>query len=76
MRQTVTPNGMLSRVSAIFVTGGWGVRPLGASLGGLVGATWGEAACLILAMAGFVLQAALVWASPLRRLQVLPEAVD
>ncbi len=76
LRQTVTPNGMLSRVSAIFVTGGWGVRPLGASWGGLVGATWGEAACLILAMAGFVLQAWLVWASPLRRLQVLPEAVD
>lgn len=76
LRQTVTPNGMLSRISAIFVTGGWGVRPLGASLGGLVGATWGEQACLLLAMAGFMLQAWLVWASPLRRLQVLPEAVD
>jgi predicted MFS family arabinose efflux permease len=76
LRQTVTPHAMLSRVSAIFVTGGWGVRPLGASLGGIVGANWGEAACLMLAMAGFVLQAALVWASPLRRLQVLPEAVD
>jgi predicted MFS family arabinose efflux permease len=39
LRQTVTPNAMLNRVSAIFVTGGWGVRPLRASLGGLVGAT-------------------------------------
>ncbi|MBP9931257.1 MAG: MFS transporter [Rhodoferax sp.] len=76
LRQTVTPHAMLSRVSAIFVTGGWGVRPLGAALGGLVGATWGEPACLVLAMAGFVLQAWLVWASPLRRLQVLPEAVE
>lgn len=76
LRQTVTPDAMLSRVSAIFLTGGWGVRPLGAALGGFVGATWGEAACLILAMAGFVLQAWLIWASSVRRLQVLPANVD
>lgn len=64
LRRTVTPHAMLSRVSAIFVTGGWGVRPLGAALGGLVGATWGEPACLVLAMAGFVLQA--WWSGPRR----------
>ena len=48
------------------------VRPLGAALGGLVGARWGETACLVLALAGFVLQAAVIWVSQLRRLQVLP----
>ena len=72
LRQTVTPDAMLARVSAIFLTGGWGVRPLGAALGGLVGARWGETACLVLALAGFVLQAAVIWVSQLRRLQVLP----
>jgi predicted MFS family arabinose efflux permease len=72
LRQTVTPDAMLARVSAIFLTGGWGVRPLGAALGAVVGARWGEAACIVLALAGFVLQAAVIWASQLRRLQVLP----
>jgi len=76
LRQTVTPNAMLSRVSAIFLTGGWGVRPLGAALGGFVGATWGEPACLMLAMAGFVLQAWVIWGSNVRRLQALPANVD
>ena len=76
LRQTVTPHAMLSRVSAIFVTGGWGVRPLGAALGGLVGATWGEPACLVLAMAGFLLQAWVIWASGVRQLQVLPDNVE
>lgn len=75
LRQTVTPDAMLARVSAIFLTGGWGVRPLGAALGGLVGSQWGEAACLVLALAGFVLQAAVIWVSGLRRLLTLPQEV-
>jgi predicted MFS family arabinose efflux permease len=74
LRQTVTPGAMLGRVSAMFLTVNMGARPLGAALGGLVGARWGEAACLWLALAGFVLQAAVIVASQVRTLRRLPAA--
>jgi predicted MFS family arabinose efflux permease len=72
LRQTVTPNAMLGRVSAVFLTVNAGARPVGAALGGAVGAAWGEPACLVLALVGFVLQAAMILYSPVRALQVLP----
>jgi len=74
LRQTVTPLAMLGRVSALFLTVNMGARPLGAALGGLVGARWGESACLWLALAGFALQAAVIVASQVRTLRVLPAA--
>ena len=74
LRQTVTPGAMLGRVSAIFLTVNSGVRPVGAALGGLVGATWGEAACLWLALAGFGVQALVIFGSQVRLLQKLPTA--
>jgi predicted MFS family arabinose efflux permease len=74
LRQTVTPGAMLGRVSAMFLTVNMGARPLGAALGGVVGAHWGEAACLWLALAGFVLQAAVIAASQVRVLARLPAA--
>ena len=72
LRQTVTPHPMLGRVSSIFLTVNTGARPLGAALGGLVGAQWGAAACLWLALAGFCLQAAVIFASPVGDLARLP----
>ena len=72
LRQTLTPGAMLGRVSALFLTVNTGARPLGAALGGVVGAQWGEAACLWLALAGFGLQLAVIAASPVRRLAQLP----
>ena len=74
LRQTVTPQALLGRVSSIFLTVNMGARPLGAALGGLMGAQWGAGACLVLALAGFAVQAALIFASPVRRLQRLPPA--
>jgi predicted MFS family arabinose efflux permease len=74
LRQTLTPAPMLGRVSAIFLTANAGARPVGAALGGFVGATWGEPACLVLALVGFVLQAGLIFASQVRRLERLPAA--
>ena len=76
LRQTVTPNAMLGRVSAIFLTVNMGARPLGAALGGAVGAGWGEAAALLLSAALFVVQLGLIVLSPMRRLQVLPRPVN
>ncbi len=72
LRQTVTPGAMLGRVSAIFLAANTGARPIGAALGGWVGATWGEPACLVLALAGFLLQAGLIVNAGIRRLQRLP----
>ena len=74
LRQAVTPLGLLGRVSAVMLTVNTGARPLGAALGGGVGAAWGEGACLVLALAGFGLQAALIMASPVRGLHRLPAA--
>ena len=42
LRQTVTPGAMLGRVSAMFLTVDMGARPLGAALGGVVGAHWAK----------------------------------
>jgi hypothetical protein len=72
LRQTVTPGAMLGRVSAIFLTVNTGARPIGAALGGLVGARWGEPACLVLALAGFVVQAWIIFDSEVRVLERLP----
>ncbi len=74
LRQTVTPGAMLGRVSSMFLTVNMGARPVGAAIGGFVGATWGEAACLVLALAGFVAQAAIITLSDVRQLRHLPAA--
>jgi predicted MFS family arabinose efflux permease len=74
LRQTLVPAHMLGQVSAMFLTVNAGARPLGAALGGLVGAQWGEAACLAVAALGFCVQALLIIASPVRLLRRLPAA--
>ena len=72
LRQSVTPGAMLGRVSSVFLTVNAGSRPVGATLGAVVGAHWGEAACLWLALAGFGLQAWIIFASSLAGLRRLP----
>ena len=72
LRQSVTPHGMLGRVGAVFLTVNAGARPVGAALGGVVGAAWGETACLWLAFAGFVLQATMILYSRVSGLRHLP----
>lgn len=73
LRQAVTPPTMLGRMSAIFLTVNMGARPLGAALGGVVGEVWGASACLWLALAGFCVQAWLIFDSPVRLLLQLPQ---
>jgi predicted MFS family arabinose efflux permease len=75
LRQHLTPAAMLGRVSAIFLTVNAGARPIGAALGGWVGAGWGAEACLWLALAGFLAQAAVCTLSPMRGLKALPAPV-
>ena len=74
LRQSVVPSTMLGRVSAVFLTINSGARPIGAALGGVVGAAWGEPACLLLALAGFALQAVIIFASRVATLHRLPVA--
>jgi len=74
LRQTITPGAMLGRVSAIFLAVNAGARPVGAALGGFIGLRWGEAACLLVALGWFLLQAAIILASAMRGLKALPEA--
>jgi predicted MFS family arabinose efflux permease len=76
LRQTITPKAMLGRVSALFLTVNMGARPFGAAIGGLVGAGWGEAACLQLAGLGFLIQAVIIVVSAARSLRHLPASVS
>lgn len=62
LRQSVTPPRLLGRVSAINIMA-YGARPLGAGVGAVVGGLWGAEACLYLAVAGFALQALVIWMS-------------
>jgi hypothetical protein len=72
LRQAVTPSGLLGRVSSFSVLA-QGSRPLGAALGAAVAARSGAEACLRLAVAGFLLQALVILASPAVRLARQPE---
>lgn len=72
LRQAVTPQGLLGRVSSFSVLA-QGSRPLGAALGAAVAALSGAEACLLLAVGGFLLQALVILASPAVRLARQPE---
>ena len=76
LRQTVTPSAMLGRVSALFLTVNMGVRPLGAALGGYVGAQWGEVACLGLSLLLFIVQLGVILRSPVSSLRTLPASTQ
>ncbi len=75
LRQSVTPGPMLGRVGSVFLTVNAGARPVGATLGGVIGSLWGEPACLWLALAGFALQAGVILTSSMNGLRRLPAPV-
>jgi predicted MFS family arabinose efflux permease len=75
LRQTVTPQDLLGRVSAINSLA-YGARPLGAAIGALVGGLYGAEACFVVAAFGFFLQAAVIFLSPVIRLQRQPDMID
>lgn len=74
LRQTVTPNAMLGRVSAIIVTATFGARPAGAAIGAAISAGLGVEACLVVSALGFLVQLAAILASAPPRLKALPAA--
>lgn len=75
LRQTVTPVSLLGRVSALVMTATAGARPIGAAAGAAIGAAYGPEACIAVAAAGFVVQLLVILASPVARLEALPDPV-
>jgi predicted MFS family arabinose efflux permease len=74
LRQAVTRDALLGRVSALFMTANTGARPVGAAIGAALGAFYGPEGCILLAGIGFVVQAVIIIASPARALRQLPTA--
>ncbi|HCQ49958.1 MAG TPA: MFS transporter, partial [Achromobacter sp.] len=75
LRQAVTPNALLGRVSAVILTATFGARPVGALIGAGMAARVGVEACLWASTAGFVIQFLVLFASPVLRLRSQPESV-
>jgi predicted MFS family arabinose efflux permease len=76
IRQLVTPAGLLGRVGSVIQVAIYGVRSVGALMGGLVATHLGFGAALGLVIALFALSTASVLLSALGRLRVLPDAVN
>lgn len=74
LRQTVTPQHLLGRVSAINIMA-QGARPIGAATGAFIGGSYGTELCLVVAAIGFLAQAAVILVSPVIRLSHQPEMV-
>jgi predicted MFS family arabinose efflux permease len=74
LRQSVTPPGLLGRVSAINILS-YGARPIGTGLAAIVGGLYHAEACLYLAAIGFALQAWVILTSPAVALQQQPDMI-
>lgn len=68
VRQLVTPAEMLGRVNAVIQTTIYGIRPLGAVVGGLVAGTFGAQTALALVVGAFAVSAAVPLLSDLRKI--------
>jgi predicted MFS family arabinose efflux permease len=74
LRQAVTPQALLGRVSAINILA-YGARPIGAGIGAVVGGAYGAEACLYIAAVGFLVQMIVIWLSPAVGLARQPDMV-
>ncbi len=72
LRQLVTPQPLLGRVSATLTTATFGMRPLGALAGGLTGEWFGLEAAMLLPVVLFALSTLAILASPMPRLKEMP----
>jgi predicted MFS family arabinose efflux permease len=69
LRQSVTPNALMGRVTAINIVTGTGARPLGALLGGFVGEFGSDSVGLLVVVLGFTVQAIIISFSAVRHIQ-------
>jgi predicted MFS family arabinose efflux permease len=75
LRQTITPRALLGRVSSINMLA-YGSRPIGAAIGAAVGGLYGAERALLVAAAGFLVQAVVILISPVPRLARQPELAE
>jgi MFS family permease len=73
LRQAVTPQALLGRVSATLTTATYGMRPIGALAGGLAGEWLGLQTAMLLPVALFAFSTLAILASTMPRMKVLPE---
>lgn len=76
LRQSVTPGGLLGRVSATIVMATMGARPLGSAIGAFVGGFAGAESCLLVAAFGFLVQVGIILTSSVPRLPQQPQSVE
>lgn len=74
LRQSVTPQHLLGRISAINILA-YGARPIGAGIGAFIGEYYGVESCLYAMAAVFVIQAGIILASPVARLNQQPKFI-
>ncbi|MYM29946.1 MFS transporter [Duganella sp. CY15W] len=65
LRQLITPDELMGRVTSINSLATYGSRPLGAALAGVIGTAFGMEACLYVVTGIFTLEVVLLWMSPL-----------
>lgn len=75
LRQVITPQPMLGRVSALLTLATSGARPIGAGIGLLIASLSGPEACLMASAFCFLLQLLIIVVSPAARLRDLPAPV-
>ena len=74
LRQAITPDHLQGRVSSVLRVIIRGTEPLGALLGGLIAEWLGLRGAMWAAVFGPPIAIALIWFSPVRRMQVMPSA--
>ena len=73
LRQAVTPNQLIGRVSSVIMTFTFGARPFGAFIAAAVARPFGTSSCIVAALAGFSLQLAIISSSRIPRLKSVLE---
>ncbi|WBB71000.1 MFS transporter [Micromonospora sp. WMMD812] len=76
VQTALTPESMLARATGVRRTINYGIRPIGALLGGALGAALGVREALWIATVGALAGVLWVLFSPVRRLRDLPEPAD
>lgn len=76
LRQSVTPNVLIGRVSALMLTTSFGARPLGSAIAAIIAALCGVEYCLWAAVFFFAIQLGVIIQPPIRALKVMPTIIS
>jgi len=76
IRQTITPQRLMSRTTAAIRTIIWGALPVGALVGGFLGAALGTRTSIVVLGIALLLPAALTVISPIRKIRNISDVAD